>query len=249
VFTKGGLTLDPADPMAEPQCNAAPDSLRRECEDSLRRLRVERIDLYQLHWPDAFGVPVEDSWQTLLDLRREGKVRAIGLSNFDVELLERCEALGHVDSDQPPFSLINRAAAEDVIPWCRANGTAVIVYSPMQTGLLSGRFTRERARSLPSDDYRTQIPWFREPELSRALALQDALRPIAERHGVSVGAVALAAVAAWPGVTGAIAGPRSAEQVDDWIAGGTLALTDVDLSDIETALHTTGAGTGPVRHG
>ncbi|MEA2383735.1 MAG: hypothetical protein QOH72_3706 [Solirubrobacteraceae bacterium] len=245
VFTKGGLVWDEDDHMADPRRSIAPDSLRRECEDSLRRLGVDCIDLYQLHWPDDFGVPVEDSWQTMLDLQREGKVRAIGVSNFDVALLERCEALGHVDCEQPPFSLINRAAAAEVIPWCAANGTGVIVYSPMQSGLLSGRFTRERAERLPSNDFRTQIPWFSEPELGRALALQDALRPIADRRGVSVAAIAIAAVAAWPGITGAIAGARSADQVDGWIAAGTLALTDDDVADIRAALASTRAGTGP----
>lgn len=246
VFTKGGLVWDPEDPMKPPVQSIAPESLRRECEASLRRLGVEAIDLYQLHWPDAFGVPIEDSWQTMLDLRSEGKVRAIGVSNFDVDLLERCAAVGHVDCEQPPFSLIDRAAAKAVVPWCAANQTGVIVYSPMQSGLLSGRFTRERALSLSSSDYRTQIRWFQEPELSRGLALQDALRPIADRHGVGVAAVAIAAVVAWPGITGAIAGARTAEQVEGWIAAGTLEFTREDIDDIEAALRATGAGTGPV---
>jgi aryl-alcohol dehydrogenase-like predicted oxidoreductase len=247
VFTKAGLVWDEHDRMAAPKRSIPPDSIRRECEGSLRRLQVDCIDLYQLHWPDDFGVPVEDSWQAMLDLQKEGKVRAIGVSNFDVALLERCEALGHVDSGQPPFSLIDRAAAADVLPWCEANETGVIVYSPMQSGLLSGRFTRERALGLPSDDFRTQIPWFREPELSRNLALQDALRPIADRRRVSVAAVAVAAVVVWRGVTGAIVGARSAAQVDDWIAAGSLELTPEDLDDIETALRSTRAGTGPLR--
>jgi aryl-alcohol dehydrogenase-like predicted oxidoreductase len=246
VFTKGGLVWDPDDPMRQPVQSIAPESLRRECEESLRRLGVDVIDLYQLHWPDGFGVPVEDSWQTMLDLKREGKVRAIGVSNFDVELLARCEALGHVDSSQPSFSLIDRAAAADVIPWCAANGTAVVGYSPMQSGLLSGRFTRERALNLPSSDYRRQIRWFHEPHLSRGLALQDALGPIADRHGTGVGAIAIAAVTAWPGVTGAIAGARTPEQVEGWVAAGTLELTREDIDAIEAALRSTGAGEGPI---
>jgi aryl-alcohol dehydrogenase-like predicted oxidoreductase len=182
----------------------------------------------------------------MLELQSEGKVGALGVSNFDVELLDRCEALGHVDSLQPPFSLINRAAAADVIPWCRRNGTGVIVYSPMQSGLLSGRFTRERAANLPKIDWRTHIDAFSEPHLTRNLALQEALRPIAQRHDVSVAAVAVAWPLAWSGVTGAIVGARSPAQLDDWIGGGSLKLTRTDISDVEAALTATGAGAGPI---
>jgi aryl-alcohol dehydrogenase-like predicted oxidoreductase len=182
----------------------------------------------------------------MLDLQSEGKVGAIGVCNFDVELLDRCEALGHVDSLQPPFSLINRAAAADVIPWCRRHGTRVIVYSPMQTGLLSGRFTRERAANLGSDDWRTHLPWFAEPNLTRNLALQEALRLIAQRNNLSVATVAIAWVLAWPGVTGAIVGARSPAQPDEWIEGGSHKLTPADMSDIEAALTATGAGVGPI---
>lgn len=148
VFTKGGLIWDEDDHLAEPQRNIAPDSIRRECEDSLRRLKLDSIDLYQLHWPDDFGTPVEDSWETMLELKNQAKVRALGVSNFDVELLERCEALGHVDSAQPPFSLINRAAAADVIPWCQANGTAVI--QPDAVGSAQ-RPLHARARAEPAE--------------------------------------------------------------------------------------------------
>jgi aryl-alcohol dehydrogenase-like predicted oxidoreductase len=246
IFTKCGLVWDSDNPMAEPRRNIAPNSIRRECEGSLRRLRVDRIDLYQLHWPDDFGTPVERSWETMLELQSEGKVGALGVSNFDVELLDRCEALGHVDSLQPPFSLINRAAAADVIPWCRQNGTGVIVYSPMQSGLLSGRFTRQRAANLPKNDWRTHLDAFSEPHLTRNLALQAALPPIAQRHDVSVAAVAVAWPLAWSGVTGAIVGARSPAQLDDWIGGGSLELTRTDVSDIEAALTATGAGAGPI---
>jgi len=246
IFTKCGLVWDTEDPMAEPKRNSAPDSIRQECESSLRRLGVDRIDLYQLHWPDDFGVPVERSWETMLDLQTEGKVRAVGVSNFDVELLDRCEALGHVDSLQPPFSLINRAAAADVIPWCRRHGTGVIAYSPMQSGLLSGRFTRERAETLPKNDWRTHIQWFSEPYLTRNLALQDALRPIAQRHNASVATVAVGWLLTWSGVTGAIVGARSPAQLDEWISGGSLNLSSTDMSDIEAALTATGAGAGPI---
>jgi aryl-alcohol dehydrogenase-like predicted oxidoreductase len=144
VFTKCGLVWDSARPMEPARRRLAPASIRRECDASLRRLGVEAIDLYQFHWPDESGVPVEESWGAMLQLRAEGKVRWCGVSNFDVSLLERCERLGHVDSLQPPFSLINRQTAAELFPWCAAHGTGVIVYSPMQSGLLTDSFTAAR---------------------------------------------------------------------------------------------------------
>jgi aryl-alcohol dehydrogenase-like predicted oxidoreductase len=245
VFTKCGLVWDESDRRAEPRRHLGPDSIRRECEASLRRLGVERIDLYQFHWPDP-ETPVEDSWATMLDLVGEGKVRAGGVSNFDVALLERCEAIGHVDSLQPPFSMINRVAGGDVIPWCADHGTGVIVYSPMQSGLLTGRFTRERAEALGDDDWRAGSAEFTEPRLSRNLELQDALRPVAERHGTTPAAIAVAWTLVWPGVTGAIVGARSPEQVDGWIDAARVELTDDDLAELRAAIERTGAGEGPV---
>jgi aryl-alcohol dehydrogenase-like predicted oxidoreductase len=248
VFTKCGRLPNREDPRGEPRGDLTPASIRRECEDSLRRLGVERIDLYQFHWPDEeTGTPVEESWATMLELVQEGKVRVPGVSNFDVELLERCEAVGHVGSLQPPFSLIRRGAGADVIPWCAAHDTGVIVYSPMQSGLLTGGFTRERAASLGEDDWRSRHPDFTEPRLSRNLELAEALRPIAERHGVSPAAVAVAWTTHWPGVTAAIVGARSPEQVDGWIDAATLRLGDEDLGEIAAAVERTGAGEGPVR--
>jgi aryl-alcohol dehydrogenase-like predicted oxidoreductase len=244
VFTKCGLVWDENDRSADPRRCLHPDSIRRECEASLRRLAVERIDLYQFHWPDP-DTPVEDSWATMLELIDEGKVRCSGVSNFDVPLLERCEAVGHVDSLQPPFSMINRGAGGDVIPWCAEHGTGAIVYSPMQSGLLTGRFTAERATALGDDDWRAESSEFTEPRLSRNLALQDALRPLAERHDTTPAAVAVAWTLAWPGVTGAIVGARSAEQVDGWIDATTLELTDDDLAELRRAIEQTGAGDGP----
>jgi len=174
-------------------------------------------------------------------------VRAGGVSNFDVALLERCERIRHVDSLQPPFSMIRRAAAEELIPWCAAHGTGVICYSPMQSGLLTDGFKAERMAKLAEDDWRRGAPYFQEPNLTRNLALRDALRPIAARHGVSVSAVAVAWTLAWPGVSGAIVGARSAEQVDGWIAAGKLELTPSDLTEIARAIDATGAGGGPAR--
>ena len=246
VFTKCGLIWDEADPNRRPRRVGDPRSIRREVDASLRRLGVERIDLYQMHWPAEDGTALEDYWGELLELRREGKVAAVGLSNHGVEHLEAAERLGHVDSLQPPFSLIRRDAGAMELPWCATRGTGVIAYSPMASGLLSGTMTRERAAALPSGDWRSQSPEFRGDHLGRNLALVEALRPVAARHGVSVGAVVVAWTLAWEGVTGAIVGARSPEQVDGWIAAAALELEERDLDEIAAAVEWTGAGTGPV---
>lgn len=245
VFTKCGEVWDEADRMAEPKHNLRPASIRWEIEASLRRLGVERIDLYQFHWSDQAGTPVEDSWGEMIRLVGEGKVRAAGVSNFDVALLERCEGLRHVDSLQPPFSLIKRRAAEREIPWCAAHRTGVIGYSPMMSGILTDGFDAGRVASLASGDWRRGSPEFRQPNLARNIALRDALRPIAERHHATVSAVAIAWTLAWPGVTGAIVGARSPAQVDAWIGAATLELTPDDLEEILAAITRTGAGRGP----
>jgi aryl-alcohol dehydrogenase-like predicted oxidoreductase len=227
--------------------NLDPASIRRECEASLRRLKVERIDLYQFHWPDQTGVAVEDSWGEMIRLIEQGKVRAAGVSNFSVPLLDRCETLRHVDSLQPPFSLIRREVAANEIPWCERHGAGVIAYSPMQSGLLTERFTAERMRKLPADDWRSRSDEFQSPRLERNLALRDALLPIARRHGETAGAVAIAWTLAWPGMTGAIVGARSPDQVDGWIGAARLTLTSQDLDEIEGAITRSGAGSGPGR--
>ena len=245
VFTKGGQIADRSRPFEEAQHNLRPESIRKEVEASLRRLGVDRIDLYQFHWPDAIGTPVEESWGEMVRLIQEGKVRAGGVSNFDVGLLERAEGVRHVDSLQPPFSLIHRQSGADVIPWSAAHGTGVIAYSPMQSGILTDDFSRERVERMDADDWRRRNPEFREPLLNRNLALRDALRPIASRHAVSVSAVAIAWVLSWPGVSGAIVGARSPQQVDGWIAAGNLTLTQEDLDEISGALVRTEAGVGP----
>jgi aryl-alcohol dehydrogenase-like predicted oxidoreductase len=247
IFTKCGLVWNDTQRMREPRRILAPDSIRRECEASLRRLGVERIDLYQFHWPDESGTPVEDSWATMVELVQEGKVRAIGVSNFDVRLLARCETIRHVDSLQPPFSLINRAAAEKEIPWCASHDTGVIGYSPMQSGLLTDSFTADRVASLAGDDWRRLAPEFQEPNLRRNLFLRDALAPIAKRHDTSVSSIAIAWILAWPGVTGAIVGARTPKQVDGWIGAASIALTPRDLDDIAASVRQTGAGAGPAR--
>ena len=248
VFTKCGLVWDAKDRTKEPRRILTPASIRKECEASLRRLGIERIDLYQFHWPDDdTGTSVEESWRMMVQLQDEGKVRAIGVSNFDVSLLRKTEAVHHVDSLQPPFSLIRREMAASEIPWCRANRTGVIAYSPMQSGILTESFTADRVQKMAADDWRTRSANFQTPKLERNLALRDALIPIARRHDTTVSALAIAWTLVWPGVTGAIVGARSAEQVDGWIGAATLELDAGDLDDITRAIEKTGAGTGPTR--
>jgi len=246
VFTKGGLVWDPADRSAAPRRVGAPASLRAEVEASLRRLRVDRIDLYQMHWPAEDGTPLEGYWQTFADLKREGKVRAIGLSNHGVYQLEEAEGIATVDAIQPQFSLIHRDAAGGVLPWAREHETGVIVYSPMASGLLSGAFTADRAATLDPGDWRRGHPDFTEPALSANLALARALAPVAARHGVSPAAVAVAWTLSFPAVTGAIVGARSPGQVVGWLPAATLELKEDDLDEITDAVWATGAGAGPV---
>jgi len=244
IFTKCGLIWDTNNPMQVAKRVLATESIRRECEISLRRLGVERIDLYQFHWPDESGTPVEDSWGEMGKLIKEGKIRAAGVSNFNEGLLERCEAIHHVDSLQPPFSMINRAAAEKELPWCKQHDTGVICYSPMQSGILTEGFAVSRVERMADDDWRRKNPQFQEPKLSRNIALRDALRPIAKRHGASVSAVAIAWTLGWPGVSGAIVGARTPAQVDGWIQAASLRLTAEDFAEIAAAIAKTEAGAG-----
>ncbi|WP_330181902.1 aldo/keto reductase [Nocardia sp. NBC_01503] len=258
LFTKTGLIWEEGDDRSGPPRRIMrPEVIRAELESSLRRLRVDHIDLYQVHWPDTGAVfvyggegeslvqptPLEEYWQLMADFKKEGKVRAIGLSNHSVAELDRAEAVAHVDAIQPPFSAINRSSAPE-IAWAEQHSTGVIVYSPMHSGLLTGAFTADR--ELAADDWRSASPDF-TTGLPANLALVDALRPIAARHGVTVAEVALAWVNSWPGITGAIVGARNAAQIDGWTGALTLELTPADLGEIATAITTTGAGTGPNR--
>jgi aryl-alcohol dehydrogenase-like predicted oxidoreductase len=245
IFTKAGVVWDEDDDSGKTRREANAASVRREVEASLRRLRTERIDLYQVHWPSADGTPVGEYWQAMAELKAEGKVRAIGLSNHSVAQLEEAEKIAHVDSLQPPFSAINRRAADE-IRWSAEHGTGVIVYSPMQSGLLTGAFSRERVQGLPENDWRQRSPDF-TTRLDANLAVADALKPVAERHGVPVPAVAVAWTLAWPGVTGAIVGAREPRQVDGWLPAAPLQLTDTDLGEIADAITRAGAGEGPVK--
>ena len=240
VCTKCGRKTD-AD--GAPYGDLRPQSIIDECEASLRRLGVERIDLYQIHWPDIdSGTPLEESWSAMAKLVDDGKVRWVGVSNFGVDLLDRCEAIRHVDSVQPPLSMLQRSALGDVIPWAAAHGTGVIVYSPMASGLLSGTFDRGRLERLASDDMRLRRAEFTEPALSANLALVERLRVIADELGCAVAELAIAWTLAQEGVTGAIVGARRPDQLDGWIGAAGLDLSDELLHTIDAAIAETGAG-------
>ena len=245
VFTKGSEDFGTGHGKPPYRRAGESASIRAQVENSLRRLDRDRIDLYQLHWPADDGTPVEAYWATLLELQSEGKIGAAGLSNHGLDLLARAEAVGHVASLQPPLSLLERSALNDIIPWCRVHDTGVIVYSPMQSGLLTGSFTPERAASLSQSDWRSRSANFQSPKLEANLALVDSLRPIASRHATSVASVAIAWTLSFPGVTGAIVGVRRPEQVDAWIDGATLELDAEDISNVIDAIERTGAGIGP----
>jgi aryl-alcohol dehydrogenase-like predicted oxidoreductase len=245
VFTKCGLIGDTADRNAQPKQIGTEASLRAEVEASLTRLRVERIDLYQMHWPPKDGTPIEAYWGTLLELKRQGKVRAVGLSNHKVAQLEAAEAVGHVDTLQPPFSAIKRETAVAELPWCAAHGTGVIVYSPMQAGLLTGAFSAARVAALEKNDWRSRNAEFQGEALARNLAVADAMAAVARARGTSTAAVAVAWTLAWPGVTAAIVGARKPAQVDGWIDAATLTLTAEEMARIGAVISREGAGAGP----
>jgi aryl-alcohol dehydrogenase-like predicted oxidoreductase len=239
VFTKCGRTWY-GRPRDEIGNDLRPESIRFECEQSLRRLGLERIDLYQFHWPDhETGTLLEESWGTMAELVDEGKVRWLGVSNFDVELLARCHAVRRVDSLQPPLSLLRRGARSELIPYAREHGIGVITYSPLGSGLLTGRFD---AAALDEGDWRRGAPLFQEPALSQNLELVERLREIAAGVGAEIAPLAIAWVLAVPGVTGAIVGARRPEQVDGWAAAADLELGGAVLAAIDEALAATGAG-------
>jgi aryl-alcohol dehydrogenase-like predicted oxidoreductase len=231
VFTKCGLSWDKSGTI---QKLLRRDSIRREVENSLRRLSLEAIDLYQIHWPpDPDSGELEEGWSTLADLKREGKVRWIAASNFNVDQLRRAERIAPVTSLQPPYSLIHREVEEDILPYCLRKGIGVIVYSPMASGLLSGAMTRKRAAKLSTEDWRSQSPDFIEPKLSQNLALVEILRELGKRHGRSAGEVAIAWTLRNPAVTSAIVGARNALQADGVMRSGEFRLSDKEVAEIE----------------
>jgi aryl-alcohol dehydrogenase-like predicted oxidoreductase len=208
------------------------DSIRRECEGSLRRLKVDVIDLYQVHWPDP-DRDVEEAWSTLAKLQAQGKVRWIGVSNFNVQQMERCRSIAPINSLQPPYSAVSPEVGAEILPYCVANRIGAIVYSPMKSGLLTGKMTRERVAGLPADDFRRRALAFQEPNLTRNLALAELLKRIGAAHGHSAGEVAIAWTLANPAVTGAIVGMRSAAQVDGVIGALAFRLSDAEMAEIE----------------
>jgi aryl-alcohol dehydrogenase-like predicted oxidoreductase len=230
VFTKCGLRKDGSGKISEV---LKADSIRRECEESLRRLRVEAIDLYQIHWPVEDTAELEEGWSAMARLQGEGKVRWIGVSNFNVEEMKRAQAIAPITSLQPPYSLIRRQIEEEILPFCQRQGIGVIVYSPMASGLLTGAMSRERVARLADDDWCKRHPDFQEPRLSEHLALVERLRAVGAPHGRSPGEVAIGWTLAHPAVTGAIVGARSADQANGVMGAGTLRLTNQEKAEIE----------------
>jgi aryl-alcohol dehydrogenase-like predicted oxidoreductase len=208
------------------------DSIRKECEASLRRLKVDFIDLYQIHWPQP-DEDVEEGWGALVKLKEEGKVRWIGVSNFNAEQMERCRRIAPVTSLQPPYSAISPEIEEETLPYCREHSVGVIVYSPMKSGLLSGRMTRERVEAFPADDFRRKALNFQEPHLSRNLELQDLMKAVGARHGRSAGEVAIAWVLRNPAVTAAIVGMRSSEQAQGVLGALEFRLSPEEIAEID----------------
>jgi aryl-alcohol dehydrogenase-like predicted oxidoreductase len=242
VFTKCGRRWE-GRPDGTIGNDLRPESIREECERSLARVGIERIDLYQAHWPDwTTGTLLEESWGTMAELVEEGKVRWIGVSNFDVEQLERCEAVRHVDSVQPPLSLLARDVLSTVVPWAAEHGTGVLGYSPLASGLLTGAYDRARIARFGEDDWRRNAPPFQEPLLSQNLALVDRLGELAEGLGATLPALAVAWVLAQPGVTASIVGARLPGHVDGWAAAADLVLDDRALREIDEAIAATEAG-------
>jgi aryl-alcohol dehydrogenase-like predicted oxidoreductase len=230
LFTKCGLLWDEGGKIERV---LTPESIRRECEESLRRLGTETIDLYQVHWPPLKNEEVEPVWETIASLQREGKVRWIGVSNFDVSQMEGCLSIAPITSLQPGYSLLFRDIEQVILPFCGRQGIGVIVYSPMASGLLSGSMTRERIAALPEDDWRRRSEEFQDPKLERNLAMADRLKLIGSRHARLAGEVAIAWTLRHPAVTGAIVGVRTAQQVDGVMRAADFEFSKEEAEEIE----------------
>lgn len=231
VFTKCVLLWDENGHVTK---SLDPQSIRKECEDSLRRLRVDTIDLYQIHWPpDDNDEEIKPAWEMMAQLKEEGKVRYIGVSNFNVEQIKIAESIAPITSLQPPYNLIDRGIEKEILPYCKNRGIGTIVYSPMKSGLLTGKMTRERIENLPEDDWRKGAQGFNEPNLTKNLALVDELKKIAEEHNRHVGEVAVAWALKHEAVTAAIVGARNDKQAEEIMSAHDLVLTEEDLKRLE----------------
>lgn len=234
IATKCGLVWEAGSPEVYNRLKA--ESVRAECEASLKRLKVEVIDLYQIHWPNP-DEDVEEAWGTIADLIKEGKVRYAGASNFSVEQLKRVQAIHPVASLQPPYSMLAREVEAELLPYCAENNMGVVVYSPMHTGLLTGKYSKERIASLPDDDWRKdRNPDFQEPALSVNLALVEGLRPIAERNGKTVAQLAVAWVLRRPEMTSAIVGARRPSHIEETVVAGDWELSPKEIAEVEALL-------------
>lgn len=240
VFTKCSLVWDE---NREVDHVLKADSIRREVDASLSRLDIDVIDLYQIHWPrvtpDLPDDDIEEAWQTLVELQRAGKVRHIGVSNFDVAQLKRIERTAPVTSLQPPYSAVRRDIEDEILPYCLEQNIGVIVYSPMQSGLLTGKMTRERIADFPDDDFRRNSKNFKEPNLTRNLQVADLFAKIGEKHGLTAGAVAIAWTLRHEAVTGAIVGARRPDQIDGIVGAGDFRLSEYELAEISSLLQAT----------
>lgn len=232
VFTKCGLVWDDKRQISR---SLKADSVRREVEASLRRLKIDAIDLYQIHWPDP-EPDIEEGWQTLAQLKKEGKVRHIGVSNFNVAQMKRAQKIAPITSLQPPYNIVTADIEKEVLPFCREHNIGIIVYSPMKSGLLSGKMTRERIAKLPPDDFRPRTVSFKEPLLTRNLGLVEVLRAIGDRHGRTPGEVAIAWTLRDPVITGAIVGMRSADQAKQIVRSAEFRLATDEVREIEAYL-------------
>lgn len=227
LATKCGMIWDNSKQV---RIHASPGSIRREIELSLKRLRTDYIDLYQIHWPDP-ETPVEESWSAMVELQNEGKVKYIGVCNYDTSMLKKCNAIAQVQSLQPPYNLLRRQIEKDILPYCKENGIGVVAYSPMQSGLLTGSFDINK---VTNDDWRRKSKYFQDPYLSKALNLVENLKPIARKYNASVGNLAVSWVLSHPAVTSAIVGARSPEQIEEIVKSASLILDNEDYEKINS---------------
>ncbi len=230
VFTKSSMVWDEKKEITNTQ-----KQIRRECEDSLRRLQVEAIDLYQVHWPKP-DEDIEEGWSVMADLQREGKVRWIGVSNFSVAQMERVMKTAPITSQQPPYSMLNRTYEAENLPFCLKHNIGVLNYAPMHSGLLTGAMTKERVAAFPFNDFRRNAKNYQEPLLSRNLAVADRLKEIGARHEVTAGVIAIAWTLHNPAITAAIVGGRNAKQVEGVVPAATFRLTEAEYAEINAFL-------------